>query len=102
MKKRHLVLLTIITAISMICSSFYLWGEQIINHWYLKQAQEELLSNPASVAIIGGADGPTSIFIATTAPNITVLILYIITVVFMCITVVCYIKYFRRHKKKEG
>lgn len=102
MKKRYLILLTIITAISMICSGFSLWGEQILNVWSLKMTEKKLLSSPESVAIIGGADGPTSIFIATKISNVSALLLYIITILFMCITVISYIMYFRRHTKKEG
>lgn len=102
MKKIYLILMTMITAISMLFSSLCLWGEHFFKNRILTLVEKQTLDAKSNIDIIGGADGPTSIFIATKTSNHSATILYIITICLMIITVVSYVWYFRTHKRKEN
>ncbi|RHR00062.1 oxaloacetate decarboxylase [Clostridium sp. AF20-17LB] len=54
-----------------------------------------LKMNNNAVSIIGGADGPTSVFVATKLSSGSVNLLIVIGIVLFAIAVICFLK--RRH-----
>lgn len=68
MKKSGLFLtLKIGTVVSAMIAIGILTAQKVMEWWILRQISKPASDSAASIGIIGGADGPTAIFVSSTA-----------------------------------
>ena len=97
-KKRDLcgIVLVCVSAVLSLLSIYTIFSDRIVR-WFLTKRYHITNLESSSVGVIGGADGPTAIFVTTTSSPNNDWLIFLPTVAMIGVT----IWYFVRKRKKK-